>query len=138
EIPKLKEAIQEGTLNVSKARRIVSVITPETQEDWISKTQSLSQRDLEREIVKNHPKEAVKERIKPLAENLSELRCSIPKDVEEMLERVKDLESQRTRKPADVTQVLRASLTLYLDKHDPLRKAQRNLGKPISASRQIP
>lgn len=37
EVPELKEAVQKGDLSLNAARKIVSVITPETQQSWIEK-----------------------------------------------------------------------------------------------------
>src|SRR5580700_7021426 len=36
-VPSLKEAIHTGEITLSVANRIVSVITPENQEDWLAK-----------------------------------------------------------------------------------------------------
>ena len=38
EVPQLKEAIDRGKLSLSQARRITSVITQATQEEWIAKS----------------------------------------------------------------------------------------------------
>jgi hypothetical protein len=63
QVPELKEAISQGTINTSQARRIVSVITPENQSEWIRMSSSLSQRELEKKIVEVNPKQAVKDKM---------------------------------------------------------------------------
>ena len=139
QVPELQKAIQKGELKISNARRILKVMTPETKTEWIEKATNLTQRELEKEVVKVNPQEAVRDRIKPIAQDLSELRMSIPKDVEEMITRIKDLESQRTRKPAELIDVLRQSFLAYLKQNDPFLKARRNIDKPtkqVSVSRQ--
>lgn len=142
EIPELKQAIDEGTLTVSTVRRILTVITPETKTEWIEKAISLPQKELEREVVIHNPRELVRERLKPLTEHLTGLHCTIPKELEQMIERIRDLESQRMRRPVDLVASLTAACKVYLEKNDPVLKAKRNLGKPIprsnSVARQIP
>src|SRR5688572_21358036 len=59
-IPKLKEEIEKGVISVSKAQRIVSVITKENQSEWLTKASTLSKRELEKEVVKVNP-ETVRE-----------------------------------------------------------------------------
>src|SRR4051812_44754365 len=55
EVPELKLAVDEGRLNISRARRIVSVLTPQNQQGWIEKAQTLPQRELEKEVVQSNP-----------------------------------------------------------------------------------
>ena len=45
------------------------------------------------------------------------------------LERIKDLESQRTSKPANFERALEAMAEVYLQKHDPIAKAERAQAK---------
>jgi hypothetical protein len=125
EVPMLKEAIQKGELSLNTARKIVSVITPETQKDWIEKAKTLRQKELEKEIVKTHPEKGVRSRIKPITETKRELRCLIDKDLESMMERIQDLESQRTKKPVTLEEALMAMAKLFLEKKDPIEKAKR-------------
>jgi hypothetical protein len=125
EVPKLKEAIQKGELSLNAARKIVSVITPETQNKWLEKAKTLRQKDLEKEIVKSHPEKQVRSRIKPITETKRELRVLIDKDLESMIERIKDLESQRTKKPATLEETLIAMAKLFLENKDPLEKAKK-------------
>ena len=56
EVPKLKEAVQSKKISISSAKVIASVITPQNQQDWITKAETLSKSDLEREITKINPK----------------------------------------------------------------------------------
>ena len=127
-VPELKQAIDQGELNVNTARKIVSVITAENSQDWIGKATKLSQRELEKEIVAENPKKhAVKEKITPVARNLSEFRCSMTDAQEKLIRRVQDLESQRTKKACSLQEALVAMTAAYLDRRDPVRKAARVL-----------
>ena len=44
EVPELKEAIEQGTITLSLARRIAPVITSESSGEWIEKASTLKQR----------------------------------------------------------------------------------------------
>jgi hypothetical protein len=125
EVPELKEAVQKGELSLNAARKIVSVITPATQQTWIEKAKTLRQKELEKEVVKNHPEKKVRSAIKPITENKRELRVLIDKDLEAMIERIKDLESQRTKKPVTLEDALVAMAKFFLEKKDPLESARR-------------
>jgi hypothetical protein len=132
EVPELKEAVQKGDLSLNAARKIVSVITSETQQSWIEKAKTLRQKDLEKEIVKTHPEKGVRPSIKPITESKRELRVVIDKDLEAMIERIRDLESQRTKKPATLEDAVLAMAKFFLDKKDPIEKARRFQQKPIA------
>lgn len=125
EVPELKAAVQKGELSLNAARKIVSVISPETQSIWIEKAKTLRQRELEKEIVKTHPESKVISRIKPITEDKRELRVLIDKELEKMIERIQDLESQRNKKAATLEETLIAMAKLFLEKKDPIKKAQR-------------
>jgi hypothetical protein len=125
EVPELKAAVQKGDLSLNAARKIVSVINAENQKNWIEKAKTLRQKELEKEIVKTHPEKGGRSRIKPITECKRELRVLIDKDLEGMIERIKDLESQRTKKPVTLEDTLIAMARLFLEKKDPLEKAKR-------------
>ena len=130
-MPALQSAIQSGSLTVSKARKITSVLAPDNQEEWVLKAQTLSSRRLEEEVAKVNPRAAVKESVKFVGEDRLELRVGISKSLEEKLKRVQDLESQRTAQAATLEQALEAAVGIYLEKNDPVIKAQRILNKSV-------
>jgi hypothetical protein len=125
EVPELKSLIDEGKLHVSNARRIVSVITPENKEVWLEKATTLSQRNLEREVVKENPKALPKERIRPVTESRSQLTLAISTELEAKLRRAMDLVAQKNRKAPTMEDTLEVILESYLEKHDLVRKAKR-------------
>ena len=47
DFPRLDAAMKEGTLPWTKARELVRVVAPDTEEAWIAKAQEISSRDLE-------------------------------------------------------------------------------------------
>ena len=124
-VPALQEAIRSGSLTLSKAKKIVSVITPENQEDWIMKAQTLSKDRLEKEVARENPKAAVSERAKYVSDERVELRLGISEELLKKLRRIQDLESQRSRKAASLEDALEKLAEVYLEKNDPVKKAQR-------------
>jgi hypothetical protein len=50
ELPKITEAIQNGELNMSQARELARVATPETEQKWIEKALDLNVRQVEQAV----------------------------------------------------------------------------------------
>ena len=123
-IPAIKQAIENKTLSVTNAKKIASVITPETQEDWLNKAQSLTSRELDKEIVKLHPKKALTERIKPITESLYELRCALSPEAEKLLKQAQDICKK------NLGETLEVMLKDFVKRHDPVKKAERSLKRP--------
>lgn len=134
QVPELKTAIEQGLINVSQARRITSVITPENQAEWIEKAATLTQRQLEQEIVKVRPKEAVKEDMRPVAPQRVKLVVGISEELMKSIERVKDLEAQRKRKNVTLEEALQELVSFYIEHRDPVKRAERALAKPAPQS----
>ena len=132
EIPELKLALEQGSITLSNARRIVPVITQSNKSEWLEKAAHLKTRQLEREIVKVRPEQKVREGLKPVAESVTEFRAAISPELEAKLKRVLDLQCQRQNKSATWNDALEALAELYLEKNDPVRKAQRNAGKAVA------
>ena len=128
EVPELKSAVLEGRVNISKASRIVSVINSQNKKEWLDKAQSLPQRELEREVAAKNL-QGVIERIKPLSLHSSELRCSVSRELENKILRVKNILSQKYKKPVSLEETLEVVFEQYLQKKDPIRKAERKIPK---------
>lgn len=120
EVPELKAAIQKGILTVSRASRIAPVITPGTHALWIEKAANLTQKELEREVVKQNPREAVRERVKVVSAELSELRIPLDPQLEELLKRTQEVLRTKT-----IEDTMRYALNLTLQHKDPLERAKR-------------
>jgi len=134
EVPKLKEAVQAKRISISSAKVIASVITQQNQQDWITKAESLSKSALEREITKVQPKALKADRIIPMTPQLSELRGVISVKAWEILKRIKELESKSNRSPCDLDRAIIVMGEFYLDRNDPVRKAQNKKSGPTSKS----
>src|SRR5580658_3529577 len=83
EVPEIKEAVVNGELSLSKARRIAPVVTPENHAERI-----------EKEVAAVNPNAKVKEKIRPVAKELSELKVPVTDETEENLRVRKELLSQ--------------------------------------------
>jgi 5-methylcytosine-specific restriction endonuclease McrA len=125
EVPELKAAVSQGELSVAAAKRIAAVITPENKTEWIEKAKELKQRDLDKAIAEVAPATGVTERVKPVASDLFEVRCPISRALEAKLRRVKELVAQKKQRSAPMSETLEALADSFLEKHDPVRKAER-------------
>jgi hypothetical protein len=133
EFPALQSAIDEGKITVSKARKVTAVLTLENQEEWVNKAVALPQKKLEEQVASIAPETKIRDGVKSVTENLSQLKMGISKRLEEKLKRVQDLESQRTRRAVKLSEALEALVDLYLEKKDPIKKAERVLKRDADA-----
>jgi hypothetical protein len=125
EIPELKAHIQNGSLSVSKAIRIMSVIRPDNQNVWIEKAKTLPKVELEKEIASLHPEVVTKETVRRLDENRSRISLSLPDELLQEFKRAQTLESMRNKKSLNLEETLQFVLADYLERRDPVRKAKR-------------
>ncbi len=127
QIPELKAAIEAGDLTVSTARKITSVITPESQSAWILKAINLTSRALEREVAKVLPQALTPERAKYVRVDRININFGLTEEFYKKLKRIQDLESQRLSRAVNFEETLNAMIDLYLEKKDPVEKAKRNI-----------
>jgi hypothetical protein len=126
QFPVLKASIQNGTITLSNARRVASVLTLQNQEEWISKACELSSRELEKEIAKFKPAEATSERARYVSFDRVKLEIGLSEREMLRLRRVQDLISQSRRRTVSLELVIHELNNLYLGKHDPVEKAKRH------------
>jgi 5-methylcytosine-specific restriction endonuclease McrA len=124
-VPELKDAIEQGELSVSTAIQVVGVITEQNQTEWVEKAKELTKRELEKEVAKARPHKKKKPRLKPVGENRNRIEFEASDEFVSLLRRAQDLESQRTSRAATLEETLQTALEGYLDRQDPLRKAER-------------
>lgn len=125
EVPELRAELQKGTVTLSNARKIVPVLNPQNQAMWLEKARTLSQRRLEKEIVKVRPEIATSERASYVTENRVRLELGLSEKDMLRLRRVQDLMSQARRRPVTLEDVLVTLTEDYLNRHDPLERAKR-------------
>jgi hypothetical protein len=126
-IPALIKAIESCELSVSKARKITAVLTNANSGHWLELAKTLPRLKLEKEVAKVMPQTATIERAKYVAENRIELKLGVSEELLKKLRRAQDLTSQKTKKAASLEDTLSEILSVYLQKQDPLEKAERNL-----------
>lgn len=124
EVPSLGLAVEEG-LSLTKAKTIVSVITPENQGEWIEKAQNLSKANLEKEVAIANPSPHHAEKAKPVGENRSRVEFELSDEVMEHQLRAVDLVSQKLGKSASLKETQELLLECFLKHEDPVRRADR-------------
>jgi len=136
EVPEIKEAVEQGELTLSQARRIVPVVTKENHKEWVEKAKTLPQKVLEREVTSVNPKAHVNERIRPVARDLSELKVAVDPKTEDNLTALKEILSQKLGKPATLADVVAWAAEVTRTKFDPVKKAERS--RAISSRKSEP
>ncbi len=134
QVPELKTAIVHGELSLSSARRIAPILNAANQAEWITKAKELKQSELEKAVSEVNPQAHPRERIKPVAKNVSELRVVIDDVTDGNLTMLKDLLSSKLRRPATLAEVIAWAVQETRERHDPEAKAKRarrvSPGKP--------
>jgi 5-methylcytosine-specific restriction endonuclease McrA len=133
-LPELKKEIVNGNLTVSQARRITPILTEENQALWIEKAKTLSQRNLEKEIAKERPQALTPERMRYVSGERLKLECGISEELMKKIKRVQDLLAKKHHKAISIEEALEATTELYLDREDPIRKAERSKNKSPDSS----
>jgi hypothetical protein len=130
EVPQLKVAIESGNISVARAKMMTSVLTLSNATELIEKAKDMTHRELEKEVASLSPKGPTREQTKYISADRVELKVSLSEAVMKTIKRVQDLESQRTSKAINLEQTLEAMAMVYLERNDPLLKAERALQKP--------
>ena len=125
EIPALKEEIRQGNLSVSKLRKVCPVIDQKNQEQWIAAVKTSNTRELEQMVAAVRIDHTPRESLRAVAKNTSRLSIDICEESREKLERLKDLLSSKEGRDCSLQEVLDFALETTIDRHDPIRKAER-------------
>lgn len=137
-VPELKDAIDSGKLTASQAKRILPVVDNANSSEWIQKAIQIPQKDLERLVAIANPESTIHERIKPVSEAASEFTCKISPELESKLLRAREVTSQKLQRQATWEEALGFMTDEYLERRDPVRRAERILSKPRQlALRQV-
>jgi hypothetical protein len=126
EVPELKTAIEEGKLSVTKAKTIAPVINADNQETWIEKAETLSKSQLEKEVAYVSPKAKKPEKAKLEGPDLVRYEFNLTEEESALFRRAQDILCQKKGKSVSLSETQTELLKCFLDKHDPVRKAQRN------------
>lgn len=125
EVPELKTEIQNGAITLSNARKIVPVLTKENKTEWLVKASRLSQRLLEKEVVKVRPQEAIPEKATYVTGSRIKLELGLSEKDMLKLRRVQDLLCQSRKRPVSLVEAIVSLTGDYLTKHDPVEMAKR-------------
>ena len=127
EVPELENEV--ASIGVSKLRKIVSVLTPLNQAEWISKAKALSSRALEKEVARVNPRAASPERSHYVSEKRLELELGVSEELMLKIRRAQDQVSQSLGRPASLEETLEQMAAFFLRHKDPLERARRVIAK---------
>jgi hypothetical protein len=120
---------------VSKASRIVAAMTSDNAPHLIAFAKNHTSRQIDFEAARVGGKSAVpKERVKVVGEDLVHLEISISKAVHDNLMRAQNLVSSKTGRAVGIAEVLGRALSEYVERHDPMCKAERARKREASGS----
>ena len=125
EVPALKQMIAEKKMTISNARSIVPILTPENQDRWLKSASQLSKRELEREIAKDFPRQAIQESLKPVSAERYELKLGISAQLQAQLKQSQDLIASKRKKAVNLEETLEVLVHAYLEQEDPMKRAER-------------
>ena len=132
EVPELRVAVEQG-LELSKARRIVPLITPENQAEWIRKALELPRLQLEREVAAVNPQWIEREVCRPSAKDRVKIEFFTSEQRHAALVRAQDLVSTSLGENANFDATIAFVVEHFLATKDPVVKAERNVGR-VNAS----
>ena len=125
-VPELKEGLRDQSFTLSHARLIAPVITPANGQVWLNKARSLSRRALEKELVREFPKAIPMERASYVREDRLRLELAVSERLHQNLKRVQDILASHRRCAVSLEDTLEDLVEVYLEKKDPIRKANRS------------
>jgi hypothetical protein len=125
EIPQLSAALRTEKLSVAKASRMVTALNRENGDELIAFAAAHSTRDLDREVARRNPKADSPESARPVSADRVALKFSISMEGEKNLKRVRVLLGKAQPKLPSLEKTMEVLVREYLDKHDPVRQAER-------------
>jgi hypothetical protein len=137
EIPELKTEIRSGAITVSNARKIVPVLNTQNKTEWLIKAKTLSNRQLEKEVVKIRPMEATPERARYVAPERVKLELGLSEKDMLALRKVQDLMSQKSQRAVSLEETISVMTQDYLKKQDPVEKAKRQVIRKSPVTLQV-
>ena len=137
QVPQLVEAVDAG-LELTKAKTIASVITPDNQLEWIERAKTLSKANLEKEIAREIPKPLKPEKAKAVGEDRHRIEFEVDDATMIMQKRAMDLVSGKLRKNASLGQTQSYLLKHFLKHEDPVVKAERSRERSKTKNKSVP
>jgi 5-methylcytosine-specific restriction endonuclease McrA len=139
EVPELKAEIRTGNITLSNARRILPVLTSENKGEWLQRAQNLTQRQLEKEVVKIRPLEATRERVHYVTKDRVKLEMGFFETDMLTLRKIQDLICQKAQRAVSLEEAICIIAKDYLQRNDPVSKARRQIVRrsDLHASRPV-
>lgn len=125
QIPELKAEIKIGNLSVSKAKRLIPVITPENKAEWISKAIVLPKAALEKAVALASPEAEKRESLRPISNDRFSLKLGISENLVQKLKRAQIVLMNKNRKNLSLEETLELMTEDFLKRNDPVEKAKR-------------
>lgn len=126
EVPGLRTALAAQRFTLSKAGVIVGVLTRENQAHWFALAETLTKRELEREVANENPESPGREHAREQGNGYVRLEFSIRTETHQLLQRSLELVAQKTGVSPSIADTLHFVLTKFVAKEDPVEKADRN------------
>jgi hypothetical protein len=129
EVPELQSLLEAGDITMSNARRVATVLNsdrPNENSDWLKKASELSNRQLEKEIVRVYPQKATVERASYVTPERIKLQLGLSEREMLRLRRVQDLLSQSLRRAVNLEEAIGRLTSEFINRHDPVEKAKRH------------
>jgi hypothetical protein len=131
EVPELKSAIESGQVHLSNARRIVPVLTQENKNEWLLKAETLTSRQLQKELATHSPKLATVEKATYVNRDRLQIQHGMSEETYQEFLNVQNLVSQKKQAHADFEETLKELISFYKKHNDPVLKAERALLRKI-------
>jgi len=129
QVPELCAAIDEGRLTGTKAKTIASVVQ-KNPELWIEKAATLTKDKLEREVAAENPSARKPEKAKSVGADRVRVEFELNEEEMELFRRAQELQAQKAGRIVSLAETQVVLLKCYLEKNDPVRKAERAKKKP--------
>jgi 5-methylcytosine-specific restriction endonuclease McrA len=134
ELPEVRKAVSEGVLSVSAARHLAPVLTKENEKELVALGSRLTQSELRREVARRNPEmNEAPEKARYVREDRLALELRVSEELMKKLRRAQDLTSESQRKLCSLEATLEAMVEIFLEKRDPLKKAERAKGRAEKA-----
>ncbi|MBN8554885.1 MAG: HNH endonuclease [Deltaproteobacteria bacterium] len=138
EVPELKTEIEAGRLSLSKARKIVPILKPENQKEWIQKAKELPKAELEKQVADISPFAIkIKESVRPVSKDISRVSMHLSDETLKDLRRAQVLLISKRRKNLDLEGTLKELLEGFLKKNDPLRAEKKEAARTLREERNL-
>lgn len=122
-ISQLANALRAQKFSVTKIIRVTSVMTPENADELIALATRATNSRLDRKSAELKPGKSRRPSKKPINQNETRLSFDVSNETLELFARAKDLQSKKEKTSED--QILSRLLNDWLDRNDPVRKAER-------------